>query len=110
MTEKETVSQKLDKAIKAAQGKITPSLTPEESPKATQAVLNLWQSKALYDALKSNELDDELAIVLDRVRPNLQPVDMMKSTQAVLNLMHSLAQIEGTKQTAKTEEKKQATT
>ena len=110
MKEKETVSQKLDNAIKAAKGRISSSLSPDDSPKATQAVLNLWQSKAFYVALKSNELDDELAIVLDRVRPNLQPVDMMKSTQAVLNLMHSLAQIEGTKQTAKTEEKKPATT
>ena len=90
---KETVTQKLDKAMKAAKGKINSGLTPDDFPKATQAVLNLAQSRAMLGDLQSvDELDDELGVVLDRVRPNLHPTDMMKSTQAVLNLMHAKAQ------------------
>lgn len=90
---KETVAQKMDKAIKAAKGRINSNLSPDDSPKATQAVLNLMQAKAFCAALQSTELDEELGIVLDRVRPNLPPVDMMKATQAVLNLMHAKAQM-----------------
>ena len=85
----ETVSEKLDKAIKAAKGRITRDLTPEDSPKATQAVLNLAQAKTLYESCQGPEVDEELMVVLGRVRPNLAPTDMMKSTQAVLNLMHA---------------------
>jgi hypothetical protein len=103
---KETVGHKLDNAIKAAKGKITPNLSPDDSPKATQAVLNLMQAKAFCTALQpTKELDEELGIALDRVRPNLHPTDMMKATQAVLNLMHAKAQA-----TAQAEEKKQPAT
>jgi hypothetical protein len=97
----ETIGQKWDKASKATRGKINSNLTPDDSPKATQAVLNLMQAKALDMVLQTAELDDELAVVLDRIRPNLTPVDMMKATQAVLNLMHARAQAEGVKGSAK---------
>jgi len=97
----ETIGQKWDKASKATRGKINSNLTPDDSPKATQAVLNLAQAKALDMALQTTELDEELSVVLDRVRPNLSPVDMMKATQAVLNLMHARIQQEGAKEFAK---------
>lgn len=90
---KETVAQKMDKAIKAARGRINSNLSPDDSPKATQAVLNLMQAQAFCAVLQSTELDEELGVMLDRVRPNLPPVDMMKATQAVLNLMHAKAQM-----------------
>lgn len=97
----ETVAQKMDKAIKAARGRINSNLSPDDSPKATQAVLNLMQAQAFCAALQSTELDEELGVMLDRVRPNLSPVDIMKATQAVLNLMHAKAQAAGIGQSEK---------
>lgn len=88
----ETISQKLDRAMKAARGKIDRNLDPEESTKATQAVLNLMHAQSLYAVQTTQDLEDELKVVLDRVRPHLKPTDMMKASQAVLNMMHARAQ------------------
>jgi hypothetical protein len=99
---KETITQKLDKAMRAARGKITFNIQPDDSPKATQAVLNLMQAQNVYEAAhRTKELNEELGIVLDRVRPNLDSTNMMKATQAVLNLVHAKAQAEAVPQSEK---------
>jgi len=87
------MEEKIEDALKAAKGKITTGVTPDDMPKVTQAVLNLMQAKALYLSLPkpTDEMDEEIGIVLGRVRPNLSAVDMMKSTQAALNIIYAKA-------------------
>src|SRR5688572_30565923 len=97
----ETVSEKMEKAIKAARGQITSRLTPSDSPYVSQAVANLMRTKSLAARLSSNELDDEIGILLDRVRPNLPPLDLQKATTAVLDLMNAKAHSEGVNETQK---------
>ena len=50
----ETIGQKWDKASKATRGKINPNLTPDDSPKATQAVLNLMHARSQAEGVKGS--------------------------------------------------------
>ena len=90
------MEKKFDDALKAAKGKITIQLSPDDMTKATQAVLNLIQARGLYRVIQkpTDELNDEIGIALSRVRSALPAIEMMKSTQAVLNIMHAKAQVE----------------
>ncbi len=104
---KETISEKLDRAIQVAEG-IIPALQNAQTAapdiqKAAQAILNLSQAKAQYKALPrpTETLNESLAFVLGRVRPNLNATAMQQVTQAVLHLVAAKTQVEGADQPAK---------
>ncbi len=99
----ETVSEKLDKAIKAAKGIIPALATHSDMQKAAQAVLNLEMAKSQHAAFSkpTAEMDKELTFVLGRVRSNLGATEMQQVTQAALHLMSAKAQGEALIQAAK---------
>ena len=84
------MEQKFDNAILVAKQRILATNNPDETPKATQARVNIAQAYAIYKSLRdTKDIEKELEHLLGRMRANLAPLELMKASQAVLNLMHA---------------------
>ena len=83
-----------ENAIKVIRARIAATTKPDETTKATQALLNITQARGLYQGLKKPSPDDELKYLLGRLRSNVLPLELQHATQSVLNLMHALVQSE----------------